>query len=249
MKTIKTLLLSTIVFSSVFTINAQSVQSKVPTAICKYFFISQEQVYRNVGISDATNTAITLQKDDPQAREFLAATLKLILDSIKTNTGIQLLPIETLQNKVTYSRSGFPVGTLKKAAGNSDYQQFVTLEVRIFPGKTTTTTNSTSVGVNGQVNSKSIDGQETSTTVKYFPKVNVTLKFGDAEGKKLEKYKGEYTHDEKVTNQTDSRDLTIKGKNSSLTYSEIQNEDAEEIPYFFFLAKAVEDLISQLPKE
>ena len=249
MKTIKTLLLSTIVFSSVFTINAQTVQSKVPTAICKYIFISQDHVYRNVGISDATNMAITLQKDDPQAREFLTATLNLILDSIKTNTGIQLLPVETLQYKVTYSRTGFPLATLKKAAESSDYQQFVTIEVTIFPGNTTTTTNSTSVGVSGEVNSKSINGQETSTTVKYFPKVKVVLKFGDAEGKSLEKYKGEYTHDEKVTNQTDSRDLTVKKKNSSLRVSDIQNQSTEEIPYYYFLAKAVEDLISQLPKE
>ncbi|MCB9426219.1 MAG: hypothetical protein H6584_04230 [Flavobacteriales bacterium] len=67
------------------------------------------------------------------------------------------------------------------------------------------------------------------------------MKFADASGSNTEKVKGKYRHNEKI--EINSESLGQFG-----WFFQLEN-DAESIPYYYFLEKAIDDLIAQLPKK
>lgn len=245
-----------LVLLSVGDSNGQSFDSKAETAISSYFFIAQDQVYLNLGISAETNTAIMFQKDDEEARSFMTTSLNIVLDSLNEKTDLTILPANTLEGKVTYSRTGFPLSSLKKAAKKSDQAQYVKIDINVLGTKTRSRSSTISqnltdddndVGV--QVDDADLALSQTTSTSQYYPKVEVTLKFGDSEGKTALKITGEYIHDELVSVSTESTDVSLVGRNSLMGITIMNSEGGTEIPFYAFLALAVEDLIQQLPKE
>ncbi len=249
---------------SFYSLSAQGgspIQANTPTAISKYYFVSENQIHLSLGIEDKTNNAIMLQKDDANAKAFLNQSLQLVLDSIAKNSSLKLLPIESLKGQVTYSRMGFPLSGLKKAAKKTNHQQYVTIDIAVLASKTISSSISEENSSNSSIRRGSANAEvslefdstqialkegTTLNTTEFYPQVQITLKFGNSEGKTISKIKGLYTHPERIVIETETRDHSIVGKEASIGISSIESEYADRIPYFDFLALAVQDLIRQL---
>lgn len=222
------------------------IKANEPTAISRYFFVSEEQMHLCLGIKDETASAIMFQKDDSEAKKFMANSLAVILDGLKKNAKVTILPVETLKGKVTYSRMGFPLASVKKAAKKSNYGQYVAIDIAVVGAKTITSTGSNTM-TEDKVGNKDLTVGSSNTSKEFFPRVTVTLKFADGSGQILGKYKGEYTHPEKVAITTETIDINLVGSGGSSGVSIIEDEKADQVPYYVFLAKAVETLAKQLP--
>jgi len=248
-----TLTLLILFFSSI--LKSQSFKPKAETAICRYFFVAENDVYLNLGISSKTNSAIMFQKDDEKARSFMLTSLKMIVDSINKNTSLTLLPVNTLKGKVTYSRTGFPLSSLKKASKKSDHKQFVSVDIFVSGTKTNTTTRRNVYETSDEDSKPPKDDEieaelgHKNTGMNFFPRVQVKLKFADSEGKASEKYTGTYTHNKRVYISTDIAELRLVDVGGSMEFGHILNQEATNIPFFAFLASAIEDLVKKIPQK
>ena len=232
-----------------FSVKAQeiTVQYDTPTAIAKYYFVSENQIHLSMGIEDETNRAIMFQRDDAKAREFMTTSLNQVVEALKKEVNMAILPIETLEGKVVYSKMGFPLSSLKKAAKSGDQQQYITIEIAALASKTITSENSQSLAQSSSTNGSSqVELSATASSTEFYPQVQVKLKFGDASGKTIAKYKGVYTHPERVAINTLSTDVSVSGQSGETGVSVTQEEQADQIAYFEFLEKATADLIRQL---
>lgn len=221
---------------SLLAISSSAFSYQIPakqTAICWFYIGVEDDLHLSMGLSPETMLSIAMQREDATAKELLTNSLKVISENVNSKTGIKLLPIETLEGAVQYSRMGFPLVSLKKASKKGNQPQYVRIDILVSAAKTTTRT--TSVGA------AEIEGEvltNDASVARFYPQVTVTLKFADASGKVIDKAVGKYRHNEKAILTAES--LSIAGW--TFTY----DQDAQPIPYYFFLEKAVEDLVSKL---
>lgn len=204
--------------------------STEPTAISAYRINVEDDMYLAMDLDPNTIVALLFQQDKPEAKKLMQNTLDLIYEKINKETAIQLAPIEALKGHTNYSKMGYPIGTLKKAGKSGVALQYVSIDITVTGAQRSTTT--TTIG--GPVN-------YVEEKAKVKPEFKIVMKFADATGKKTEKVKGKYRHDEKI--EINSESLAYKG------WSFILDNDAEAIPYYYFLEKAIDDLIAQLPKK
>lgn len=208
---------------------AQNISNE-PTAISAYRINIQDDMYLAMEMDPGTAMALMMQLDKPEAKRLMRNSLDLIFKKINEETALQLLPIETLKDHLTYSKMGYPIGTLKKASKSGVSQQYVNIDITVSGAQRSTST--TTIG-------GPVDYVEENSKVK--PVLQIVLKFADASGSNTEKVKGKYRHDEKI--EINSESLGQFG-----WFFQLEN-DAESIPYYYFLEKAIDDLISQLPKK
>ena len=243
----KKVLLACIMSISVTSI-AQTIQS-CPTA----------PIWINIGIANELNTVmgmegsmvmdLNLQRPNSKSDKLMKETFLLIKNKLSSSSTINLSALDALAGKITFSKAGFPIGTAKKAAENSDFDQFVKIEVSVTAGTITTSTSSTtlssttiSTGNAVLTGPAVVSGVKVSNeNIKLKPQVAVYLKFFDAEGKTIDKLSGKYKHTSNV--EINQNSLSAKG----WKYTEIQ--DAELIPYYYFLDMAMNDLIANLKAE
>ena len=219
-----------------------------PTAISRFLFTSEQQLHLCLGIDDKTIQAINFQKDDADAKAFMAQSLAVIRDSMKKHTEIPLLPIETLKDKITYTRMGYPLAGLKKAAKKGEQDQYVTIDILVRGVKNLTISNIDENEIEistptTEVDIEGVSAKKTLSEMEFYPQIQVIMKFADKNGKVIEKLTGEYTYPKPVTIETASSSLVI-GEGTEIILDE--EADAEQIPYYAFLGKAVMNLIQQL---
>lgn len=225
-----------ILCGAIFAAQAQTVQD-VPTAVVWFYLVVEGNMQLPMELDNETLNAITMQKDNADARELMEISFEIIKNKIDSLTGVTILPYNELEGKTNYSRLGFPLSNLKKAAKGSDYQQYVKLNmvVRGYMGGSRTQgvtagDGTTAMGVEG--------GKVSSTQERVYPMVDIEVNFGDKEGKSIEKFKGRYIHEDKI--EITSTNLSKQGWSVSL------DRDADPIPFYYFLEKAAEDLAAQI---
>jgi len=207
---------------------AQEIPEK-ETSLCWFNLAVEEDMYLPMELDAKTLMAITFQKDNPEAKELMGNSLAVVYNKLNKETAITLLPVESLEGKVKYSRMGYPLASLKKASKKGNFEQYVRVDIEVSGARNTTNTFSREVTT--EVNQ---DVQRT----KVKPQIRVIFKFADKDGNTIDKVQGTYRHDEKV--EITSRRLSTMGW--SLAY----DQEADAIPYYYFLEKAVEDLVSKL---
>ncbi len=207
--------------------------NQTPTAVSWFTLSVAEDLYLTMELEAKTMMAIMLQQKNDEAEDLMFSSFNLIRDRINDSTALELMPIEALKDKVTYSRIGFPLASLKKAAKKSDHAQFVKIDVLVSAEK-----RSSSEGSTTSTEVVGVEVSDNNYNAKFFPQVEVTLKFANAAGKTIETIRGRYRHTEKVA--VSSQDLKVAGWHIPL------HRSAEVIPYYYFLEKATQDLINQL---
>lgn len=204
-----------------------------PIAVSWFTLSVAEDLYLTMELEAKTMMAIMFQHKNEEAEDLMFSSFNLIKDRINDSTTYELLPVDALQGKITYSRIGFPLASLKKASKKSDYAQFVKIDILVSAEKRSSSEGSTiSTAVVG------LEVSDNNYNAKFYPQVDVVLKFANESGKTIETIRGRYRHTEKVA--VSSQDLKVAGWHIPL------HRSAEVIPYYFFLEKAVQDLISQL---
>lgn len=226
------LFLIILTLSSVVT--AQAVQN-IPTPVTWFYLAVEEGMHAPMELDNETTMAIALQKDNQAASDLMLNSFNVIKRKIDSLTDFTILPLDELEGKVNYSRLNMPITGLKKAAKSTDYQQYMRIDISIRPYKSNTRTQSVS---DPTQNGVGIEGSELNVSnANVFPQVDIVVKFAGADGKSTEKLNGRYKHDESVA--ITSTSLSKSGWSMGLT------QDAEPIPYYYFLEKAAEDLARQ----
>ncbi len=206
---------------------------EAPTPLSMMTLSVMEDMYLAMELDPNTMVALMLQKPNDKAEELMFTSLDIIRGMIKDSTGIDILPANALEGKVRYSRLGLPLVTLKKAAKSSDFQQYVKIDIAVSPFSGTSTSNTTSSDGPGGV-----EVGNANYDASWRPEVWISMKFANEKGKAVKSVRGIYRHDEEV--KVTSQNLVIDG------WQIPTNQEAEVIPYYYFLEKAVEDLIRKL---
>ncbi|GEM_PF-3528236 len=206
----------------------------VPTALTWMTISFEEDLYLTMDVEPKTVMALSLHQPDIEAEMIMYESFELIRDIIASETGLEILPHQTLKDKVTYSRLGYPVARLKKAAKNSDFDQFVKVDILVSGAKRTTRETSEDILL---VDDISIS--EGYSEVNLLPQVDVTLHFAGGDGKSTGKFRGRYRHMEKLLITTESLQAG--------SFSIPLKQAAEPIPYYYYLHKAIFNLVEQLP--
>ncbi|MFY0607796.1 MAG: hypothetical protein JXR10_13850 [Cyclobacteriaceae bacterium] len=213
------------------TVTAQS-PKMIETAVSRYMIMLDEDMHALMEMDARTTMALAMQLKNDEANRIMSESFEILQIMLRDSAGLELMPIGTLEGAVKYSMLGFPIGTLKKAAKNSDYDQYVQIDIMVEqPQSTTTSTSTNSQGITGVS-----QGYERT---KIRPQVRVVLKFADDSGKNIGRYVGKYKHDDKF--EIDAATIGIGG------FQLAQNIAVEPLPYHFLLTKAIEDLITKLP--
>ncbi len=213
----------------------QSVNAK-PTAITWFSIAVEEDMYLTMDLDPETMFALMLQQKNDDAELLMYESFELVRDYINAQTALEVLEAASLKDKVTYSRMGYPLSSLKKAAKKADYEQYAKLEIEVRGAK-----RGSSEGTTGEQEILDVEVSESNYQAKVFPQIDVRLKFADATGKTIETITGRYRHTEKVQIKTQS--LNVGGLSIPLKQS------AEVIPYYYYLQKALEDLAPKLPSD
>lgn len=206
----------------------------VPTPLSMMTLSVMEDMYLTMQLDPETMFDLTLQRPNEKAAELMFTSLDLIRGMIKDSTGVEILPANALEGKVRYSKLGLPLVTLKKAAKSSDYQQYVKIDISVTPYRPSTTENSST----SNEGPAGLEVGSSNYSAKFRPEVSIQAKFADSNGKSIGTLKGRYIHEDKVS--VTSQDLIVQGWQIPM------NQEADVIPYFFFLQKAVEDLINHM---
>lgn len=223
----------TFLFFLLSSLTGRAQQAKeVPTALSMMTISVMEDLYPSMELDPQTMFALSLQQPNDKAEELMFTSFDLIRNMMLDSAGIDILPVDALQGKVRYSRLGFPLVSLKKAAKKSDYQQYVKVDIEVSPFRPSTSTGT--IPAEGPMG---IEVDQTNYQSRFRPEVTVRLKFADASGKSLGTLRGVYVHDEKV--QMTSQDLIVSGWQIPI------NRSAAPIPYYYFLQQAVADLVGK----
>jgi len=211
--------------------SSQSIKA-VETPVCSFMLILDEDINTLMELDGKTTMALAMQLKNPEARKLMDESYEILQRMLNDSTSVTIPEAATLKGAVKYSLLDYPIGTLKRAAKNSSYDQYVAIDIMIERPQSSTSTSTfsdpeTSIEV----------GRE---RIRIRPQVRVILKFAGADGKVIGRYVGKYRHDEKF----EINGNTIGFGGFRLTKDIV----AEPIPYHFFLTKAIEDLIRQLPK-
>lgn len=206
---------------------------EVPTPLSMMTLSVMEDMYLSMELDPSTMFALMLQQPNDKAEELMFNSLDLIRGMIKDSTGVDILPANTLEGKVKFSRLGLPLVTLKKAAKKSDFQQYVKIDISVSPFSGTTTTNTVATD-----SPLGVEVGSSNYSASWRPEVFIIMKFADANGKSIKSIRGIYRHTDEV--KVTSEDLVVAGWQFPM------NQEAEVIPYYYFLEKAVEDLIGKL---
>lgn len=214
-----------------FSVSAQDLE-QTPTPLSMMTLSVMEDMYLTMELEPKTMMALMLQQPNDEAEELMFTSYDLIRGMIKDSIGVDILPADALEGKVRYSRIGLPIVTLKKAAKSSDFQQFVKIDIIVsqFSGTSTENTTSTESTI-GEVGNSNY-------SASWRPEVMIIAKFADAKGKSKGSVRGIYRHTEEV--KVTSQSLVVDGWYIPM------NQEAEVIPYYYFLQKAAEDLIRKL---
>ncbi len=221
--------LTVIAFFLSFNLVAQEIPAK-ETALCWFNLAVEQDMYLPMELEAETLMAITFQKDNPEAKELMENSLAVVYNKINEETAITLLPVESLKEDVRYSRMGYPLASLKKASKKGDFKQYARIDIEVSGARRSSNTFSR------ELSETEVDHGVQRVKVK--PQIRVTLKFADKDGNTIDKVQGVYRHEEKV--EITSRRLSTMGW--SLAY----DQEADAIPYYYFLEKAVEDLVKKL---
>lgn len=218
----KRLLLISLVLISANVTYAQEI------SVGRFFLMVDAEMAPTMDISNAALMALNLQQENEEAEALMLNSFEIIREAVNESGKYTINEINTLEGCAKYSKMGYPISSLKRAVKSCDKPLYAAIDITIEAGSTTTSTNSTTAG--------GLTGENTKIRAK--PIVTVSLKLMDASGKKLDKYRGKYKHDEKV--EMSSQSLSIPGFVLPLDY------EAEVIPYYVFLKRAVDDLVASM---
>ncbi|MEP4532974.1 MAG: hypothetical protein ABJ004_07805 [Cyclobacteriaceae bacterium] len=213
---------------------AQSLKP-VETPVSRFMLMVDADMHNLMELDAKTTYALAMQLKNDAALQLMNESFEIMQSMLNDSTNFSIPNVDALKGVVKYSLMGFPIGTLKKAAKNGKNEQYVQVDIMVESPQSSTKTS--------QVSTELASGEEVSQGVermKIRPQVRVILKFADANGKTISKYTGKYRHDEKF--EVNANTIGMSG--FSLTTDIV----AEPIPYHYFLTKAIEDLIQQLPK-
>ena len=231
----KNLITVLIIILAVAEMNGQSVQP-VPTPVSWFYLAVEEDMGVPMELDNETLMAIMLQKDHEAARELMQNSFNIIKNKVDSMCVLSFLPLDELEGKAKYSRMGVPITGLKKAAKSADYPQYVSISIVVSPWKENSNTRSTS---NPTENGVGIEGSQMNVTnSNVIPQVDIQVKFAGADGKATEKLTGRYRHNERIA--ITSASLSKQGWSVGLM------QEADPIPYYYFLEKAAEDLANQI---
>lgn len=205
-----------------------------PTALASYTMHFNDDMNLALGIDFDTTMDIMLQKNTPEAKAIMTTSLHAIYSKINTLTNLQLMPSDTLKGDINYSRMGYPLSGFKKIKKTAIADQYIKIMISIGGAKSQseTTTN---------LRGRSLPVDQVTEIVELYPEIVITLKFADAKGKKTRKIKGKYRHDKKIWITSEK----IRVPSTEIT----TDQEADAIPYYKFLDKAIDALIIQLPKK
>ncbi|NQZ79105.1 MAG: hypothetical protein HRT61_23750 [Ekhidna sp.] len=214
--------------------HAQTLQA-TETPVCGFMLMLEQDMSTLMELDGKTTKALALQLKNPEARKLMDESFAIVQQMLNDSTNLIIPEVSALKGAVKYSLMDYPIGTLKKAAKNANYDQYVKVDIMVDRPQSTTTTSTFS---DSDDTDDSIEiGEE---RIRIRPQVRVILKFADANGKVIDRYIGKYKHNEKF----EINGNTIGFQGFRLTTDIV----AEPIPYHFFLTKAMEDLIRQYDK-
>ena len=216
-------------------VEAQSV-SNLPTATSWFSLLIEEDMNVPMEIDGSTLNAILFQQPNDEAQSLMLNSFEIVKNKINESKKIELLEINSLKGKVKYSNLGYPIASLKKAAKSKVAQQYVSLTITVAAAKRSD--KSQSVGTTVNVLDEQVDVNAGRASSNLFPEVIVDVKFCNAEGEKTGKWRGRYRHDEKIV--ITSEFLSSEG------FVVTVDQNADPIPYYYFLEKAMDDLITKL---
>ncbi len=221
--------LTILLFALSLKLFAQQIPAK-KTALSWFNLAVQDDMHSPMELDSETLWAIMFQKDNEEAKTLMGNSLAIIYDKVNKQTNITLLPAESLGGKVKYSRMGYPLASLKKASKKGNFEQYVKIDIEVSGARSNSTTLSREVADSG------VDQELERVRVK--PQIWVTLKFADKDGNTIDKVRGKYRHEKRV--EITSRSL------SSMGWTVTHDREADAIPYYYFLEKAVDDLVQKL---
>ena len=226
MKKIKHSLLTLITITALISnVYAQDVKIK-QTSVCRFNFTSDEDLFAFLQLSPESGLALAFQLNNAKAKGFMEETYNQVENKL-IEAGFKLNKINSLEGKVSYSKMGFPIVSLKKASKADVSEQYMTLMVNL-------------IGVKKVVSTTSLNGISKIIT-KCYPEVKVTIAFGGKDGKKTKIIKGVYRLEEELSINSASFNL---GEGFSISISEEVSKD--DLPFYQMLDKAIENLINQL---
>jgi len=213
--------------------NVSAQNKQVATAICEFQLHIDANLADVLGLDNKTLLGIYTQGKNPESVALMNSTFDKIYQRIQAEKVLYLLPIDALKDKVKYTRMGYPIASVKKAAKAADQEQFVSIIVQVTGTEETVRVT----GHNYQIHRDQVVEIENST-LSIYPIINIICQFGDQNGKKTQKITGVFQGNEEVL--IDSK--TVSFSQIILT-SEVS---ADEIPFDAYLDEAIKDLITKL---
>ncbi len=211
-------------------LSAQSLKP-VETPVVRFLIMLDPDMSNLMELDSKTTYALAMQLKNEKATQIYKESFQMVQQMINDSTILTIPDADRLEGIVQYSLMGFPINSIKKAAKKGNSEQYVDISIHI--ENPTGSVVSSTKGEN--------EGITTGTErIRIRPQVRVEIKIGDSEGKKIARYVGKYKHDEKF--EINNATIGIAG------FQLATNIAVEPIPYHFILAKAIEDLVKQLPK-
>lgn len=209
--------------------SSQSIEYQ-PTPTAKYIFIISDLLTNSLELEQLDELLIGvgwMADNRKKWKEMMKSSYNILQDEISSKLkGLKILPLNTLEGKIKYSRLGFPVSSLKKAAASCDYSQLLQLNIVIG-----------SHGLNRTFRVGEKDKKNISFT-SLLPTVEISMIFYDSKGKKTATVKG--TSYRKDTKRMKINTLNTNSKHIS---TETVINRPQMLEYYSFLDLAIEDLI------
>ena len=226
----KSILLSLLICFSFAISQAQSIK-KEPTAPAYFHVTLTDDVALVLGFDTFTQIALSLQKKNKKVIEIMDASYGMVEKKFSNLNGFKILPANTLEGKINYTKIGYPRTSLKKAAAAVDNQELVKIQINGFIPK--------------KLNTSFRIGNDDKTLVKkkskQIPEVEIVMTFCDAKGNKTLKVTGSSLTPDVEPIYVTTRSLqTDKFRISSL------KPNVESIPFYYYLEIAIDDLIKKL---
>lgn len=232
----KTILSSLLICFTVTLSQAQSVKGE-PTAVV-YFQITPatEQMASLLGFGSFTHLALQLQKKNKKVIEIMDTSYEILENKLSDINGFKILPANTLEGKINYTKLGYPKTSFKKAAQKVDNQQLVKVDIQV-------------VARSGGAFSTGVEGAEKTTTVKrqkLKPGIRLIMTFSDSDGNVTAKIKGNSLNIDSEVVFVNTTTVTSHETNRSVEFIKASVDD---IPYYRYLGLALDDLIKNLKIE
>ncbi len=211
--------------------------NKTSYALHRYMLMIDAALHENLQLVPAAIRGINMQTKNPEATLLMDSTFNIIRQRINDETDVEILPVNTLEGIVQYSKMGYPIAGAKKTAKASDRKHFIEVNVEVQPHGSST---GTSTLAKEDLGGAEVSAQSVRTN--HYPVIKVNLKLSDENGKKVKTYQGVYKSKEGLRSEVEGIHADFGGLS---VFFDI-NSDIAVLPYYEFLFYAVSDLVYQV---